>query len=237
MINVLILDDDPMVAKWNNSYVGKLEGFRAAGTAHTYEEAKRQLNDKRIDLLLLDIYIGADNGLELLQELRAESLWEGDVILITAASDAGSVKKAMRYGAVDYIMKPFDFERFQEAMMKYRSRRKLFEEHTVLDQQKLDEQWFPKGETKVDELPKGLSDNTFLTVIDGIIKVGKPAFSTEDVAAGTGISRVTVRKYLKYMAETGMAGERLIYGTVGRPQHLFLLDDEQQKKLLERVKE
>ncbi|WP_026689273.1 response regulator [Alteribacter aurantiacus] len=235
MINVLILDDDPMVAKWNKSYVGKLEGFSAVGIAHNYEDAKRFLKDKRIDLLLLDIYIGADNGLELLKELRAESLWEGDVILITAASDAGSVKKAMQYGAVDYIMKPFDFERFQEAMMKYQSRRKLFEEHDVLDQEKLDEHWFTQEEKKVGELPKGLSENTLLMVMHGIIKLGKPAFSTEDVATGTGISRVTVRKYLKYMAETGLLGERLTYGTVGRPQHLFLLDDEQKEKILERV--
>ncbi|WP_210237225.1 response regulator [Alteribacter natronophilus] len=235
MIHVLILDDDPMVAKLNHSYVGKLEGFHAAGTAHTFTEAKKQLNEKRIDLLLLDIYIGADNGLELLQEIRSEGSWEGDVILITAASDTGSVNKAMRYGAVDYIMKPFDFERFQGAMMKYRKRWKLFEEHAVLDQQKLDEQWFQETETAAEELPKGLSEKTIRAVIEGIIKIGKPSFSTEDVAGETGISLVTVRKYLKYMAETGMLGERLTYGTVGRPQHLFLLDDEQQKKLRARI--
>ncbi|MFC4736883.1 response regulator [Bacillus daqingensis] len=225
MIRVLIVDDDPMVAKWNETYVSKLNGFQAAGVVHTYADAKEKLRHGQVDLVLLDIYIGADNGLQLLQELRAESFWEGDVMLITAASDVDSVKKAMRYGAVDYIMKPFDFDRFREAMEKYKSRTKLFAEHEQIDQDRLDHQWFPKVEPVQEDLPKGLSVSTLKRVEEGVAALDKKAFSTEEVADVTGISRVTVRKYLKYLAETGALGERLTYGAVGRPQHLFLLEE------------
>ncbi|TDL30830.1 response regulator [Jeotgalibacillus sp. S-D1] len=226
MINVLVIEDDPMVSKLNQSYVQEVEGFRLTGAAFTFAEAVAFLEEKKVDLILLDIYIGGKNGLELLKKLRAEQKWNGDVILITAASDVQSVQTAMRHGAVDYIMKPFDFPRFQQALLSYKEKHVLFEEHETLDQQKLDESWFSYQEQAKTELPKGLSTNTLRLIVETIQALPDAAFSTDQVAEKSCISTVSVRKYLRFLSETGVLGERLTYGSVGRPLHLYVMRKE-----------
>lgn len=64
MINVLIVDDDAMVAELNRRYVAQLSGFHCCGTASTLEKAKEIIfhSDHHIDLILLDIYMQKENG-------------------------------------------------------------------------------------------------------------------------------------------------------------------------------
>ena len=50
-----------------------------------------------------------------------------DVIMISSASDMPAIKKALRYGVVDYLIKPFQFTRFQEALSAYREEHQLLE--------------------------------------------------------------------------------------------------------------
>ncbi|PPA71036.1 response regulator [Jeotgalibacillus proteolyticus] len=226
MINVLVIEDDPMVSKLNQSYVNEVEGFRLAGAAYTYAEAAALLEQQKVDLILLDIYIGAKNGLDLLKNLRTEQNWNGDAILITAASDVQSVQTAMRHGAVDYIMKPFDFPRFQQALLSYKEKHILFQAHDTLDQKKLDERFFALKESAQIELPKGLSTNTLRTIVKTIESLPESAFSSEHVAEKSSISTVSVRKYLKFLAEAGVLGERVTYGSVGRPLHLYVIRKE-----------
>lgn len=59
MINVLIIDDDAMVAELNRRYVAQIPGFQCCGTASTLEKAKEIIfnSDTPIDLILLDIYM------------------------------------------------------------------------------------------------------------------------------------------------------------------------------------
>lgn len=59
MINVLIIDDDAMVAELNRRYVAQIPGFQCCGTASTLEKAKEIIfnSDTSIDLILLDIYM------------------------------------------------------------------------------------------------------------------------------------------------------------------------------------
>ena len=74
MINVLIVDDDAMVAELNRRYVAQLSGFHCCGTASTLEKAKEILfhGEHHIDLILLDIYMQKENGLDLLPVLHSE---------------------------------------------------------------------------------------------------------------------------------------------------------------------
>lgn len=68
MINVFIIDDDAMVAELNRRYVAQIPGFQCCGTASTLEKAKEVIfhSDVQIDLILLDIYMQKENGLDLL---------------------------------------------------------------------------------------------------------------------------------------------------------------------------
>ena len=85
MINVLIVDDDAMVAELNRLYVGRVSGFRCSGTASTLVKAREMINDKdlEIDLVLLDVYMQQDSGLDLLPAIRASGR-AIDVIMITS---------------------------------------------------------------------------------------------------------------------------------------------------------
>ena len=128
MINVLIVDDDPMVAELNRRYLEQVDGFRWQGSVSTIQAAKQMLleGDAPIDLVLLDIYMQKDNGLDLLPVIR-QMPNNVDVIMISSASDMPAIKKALRYGVVDYLIKPFQFTRFQEALSAYREEHELLE--------------------------------------------------------------------------------------------------------------
>ena len=117
MINVLVVDDDAMVAELNRCYVGQIAGFTCCGTASTLQQAKEMVLNSQlpIDLILLDVYMQQDNGLDLLPELR-NARRPVDVIVISSAADANTIKKSLNYGVVDYLIKPFQFSRFEEAL-------------------------------------------------------------------------------------------------------------------------
>ncbi len=72
-------------------------------------------------------------------------------------------------------------------------------------------------------LPKGLTRLTLQSVWEWIKQRNKQSFSTEDLANEIGISRVSCRKYLVYMAEIGVLDTDIFYGSVGRPVYLYKL--------------
>ena len=68
-----------------------------------------------VDLVLLDVYMQQDNGLDLLPVIRASGR-PIDVIMISSAADAATIQTSIHYGVVDYLIKPFQFPRFEEAL-------------------------------------------------------------------------------------------------------------------------
>ena len=111
MIKVLIVEDDPMVAQFNQKYIEEIEGFTVVAVAHSGHEALVKVNEYQVDLVLLDIFMPGQNGLRVLQEIRTKQE-EIDVIFITAASDAQTIQQALRYGAIDYLIKPLHLNAF-----------------------------------------------------------------------------------------------------------------------------
>jgi two-component system, CitB family, response regulator DctR len=111
-IKVLLIEDDPMVQHVNQLFIEKIEGFSVAGVASSGKEGKELIQTLKPDLVLLDVYMPGQDGLSLIQELRQEQI-DVDIIAVTAANDTPTVKSFMRYGVMDYIVKPFTFERMQ----------------------------------------------------------------------------------------------------------------------------
>ena len=70
MINVLIVEDDPMVATINQSYVNMLEGFSVAGVVANSADAQAVLANQRIELILLDVYLQNESGVDLFTQLN-----------------------------------------------------------------------------------------------------------------------------------------------------------------------
>ena len=92
MIDVLIVEDDPMVRELNKRYLSQVEGFQLKGIAASFQEALTFLREEHIDLILLDIYMPGRNGVELLTEIRRQNQ-AVDVIVISAASEMDVVQK------------------------------------------------------------------------------------------------------------------------------------------------
>ncbi|MDP4155407.1 MAG: response regulator [Bacillota bacterium] len=223
MIRVMIVEDDPMVAEFNKRYLEQVQGFKLMATAGTVDEAIKKLEKLEIDLILLDIFMPGRLGLELLTYLREQEK-ETDVIIISAASDMERIKKALRYGVVDYLIKPFEFERFSKALATYKEQTRVIQSQNQISQDVLDQQLLHRDEKPLmEELPKGLTKDTLKQIWEAIQELKHDQFSTEDVVKLVGISRVSVRKYLNFLKDIGILDVKVIYGTVGRPvyQHEF----------------
>ncbi len=218
MINVLIVEDDPMVAEMNKFYLSQVEGFHCAGWAGSTVQALELLQQPQqsIDLVLLDIYMKEHSGLDLLADIRHANI-EVDVIIISAASDKTSIRYALQNGAVDYLIKPFEFERLRAALSTYRERHSLLYNSSSLAQAELDLLTQPGQAPGKTELGKGLTRVTFKLIWDTISVHATPVFSSEEIAGQTGLSRVSVGKYLTAMEELGILELETTYGTIGRP--------------------
>ena len=227
MINVLIIEDDPMVAKFNAIYLESIPGYSLAGIAENAEEGWIFYQKNKVDLILLDVYMGGKTGLELLSDFRRATN-PVDVIIITAANDKESVQTALRYGAVDYLIKPFSFERFQKALLQYAQKHRVMKDNENVSQEEIDTFLLnsEKPKSAVLELPKGLTVRTFSTIVKQIIKRQRGAFSAADLAVETGISRVSVRKYINHLVEKDMLTVDIVYQETGRPLHRFILKPE-----------
>lgn len=70
------------------------------------------------------------------------------------------------------------------------------------------------------ELPKGLNKETLLQIMD-FLEIRQDSFTTEEIAEGVKLTRVTVRRYLEYLEQAGELTSQLKYGTVGRPVRIW----------------
>ena len=120
MIQTLVVDDDFRVVEINSAYVERVPGFSVCGHAFTAKAALEAATTEKPDLILLDLYLPDEHGLQLLRRLRAVPD-PPDVIVITAARDVATVRASMQLGVVHYLVKPFSFERLSEQFRAYKA--------------------------------------------------------------------------------------------------------------------
>ena len=230
MIRVLLVEDDPMVAELNRIYVNRVEGFETTASVRNGQEALEILQKWPVDLVLLDIFMAGPTGIDLLSEVRAMAL-DVDVIFVTAARDTKTIGRALKLGAVDYLIKPFEFERLEQALRNYRETHQVMREARTVSQSELDKS-LRRNSVEArsrGQLPKGL-DRTTLGAVFGTItdrEDGSPGFTCEEIARVVGLSRVSARKYLEFLCRIKVLRMELSYGTVGRPVHRFKLQRDQ----------
>ncbi|WP_398574155.1 response regulator [Staphylococcus equorum] len=222
MLNILIVEDDPMVAQINQQFIKKIDDQTSVDIASNVKEAIKHIENKEIDLLLLDIYMPEENGLTFLKYVREQG-YKIDAILITAATDIEEIQTAFRYGAVDYLIKPFDFERFQQSLLRYKKGLTFFNKTSSINQTDIDAEFLNKEVVDRDselKLPKGVTEATLQVIIDKMKSFEENEFSTDDISKRVNISRVSVRKYLKFLTDIEVLEESLNYG-IGRPINFY----------------
>jgi len=102
---ILVVDDEADVA-YSFQRVLAEEPVEVLGVTSGSEGLKR-LRKESFDLVLLDVRIGAEHGIEIFRQLRKEHSRQL-VIVMTAHGTAQTAIEAMKLGAFDYILKPFD---------------------------------------------------------------------------------------------------------------------------------
>ena len=221
MKNVLIIEDDPMVSLINRKYIEFIKDFKVIDLVYTEEEVLKVLDREKIDLILLDYYLPKQNGLEILKTIRNKGCL-ADVIMITAANSAEEVKAAFAYGVIDYLIKPFEFDRFKEAINKYISKHKLLKENKNLEQKELD--ILSQKEQLSIEVPKGLSKKTLEKVIELLEKESSKQWTIREISECLGISNVSIKKYMDHLEKIKKVKMSSSYGNVGRPEYKYTLN-------------
>lgn len=218
-IDVVIIEDDPMVVEVNRGFINAVQGFRVAGVARTGREAIEMVKELIPELVLLDIYLPDIDGVTTLQEIRRLGL-PVDVIIITAAHNAETIQSVFRYGAIDYIVKPFKFTRLKAALNCYATLHNRFKCQGQMNQNEIDSLALSRGQQLDEGVPKGLNEITLKQVYLFLLKEGA-ALSAEEVAEGVGLARVTARRYLDFLEKSGRVILELQYGSVGRPVNRY----------------
>ncbi|SKC41948.1 response regulator [Krasilnikoviella flava] len=226
-LDVLVVEDDFMVASIHRRFVERVPGFRVVGEAHSGADALAAVEALRPDLVLLDVHLPDMSGIEVLRRLRAAGHDLG-VVVITAAREADTVRAAAAGGAAHYLVKPFASDDLRARLEAFRRA------HEALDgldrpggagQAEIDALLAPQpsrhGSAERPALPKGLSQETADAVLAAL--AGGAEHSAAECADAVGVSRVSARRYLEHFATTGRAAVRLNYGTAGRPERRYRL--------------
>jgi len=220
VIDVIIVEDDPMVLEVNKTFLKRLPAFHYQGSANSGETALEKIHAEQADLVLLDIYLPDVSGVNLLMDIRQQDI-PIDVIAITAARDAETVQQLFRLGIIDYLVKPFRFDRFENALNNYEKMWSKLHRSESISQEDIDTWNYQNKDIHTDMLPKGLSDITLKQIILALIEHEKEAVTAEQLAQHLGLARVTVRRYLDYLEKQKRINVDMKYGRIGRPTHYY----------------
>jgi DNA-binding NtrC family response regulator len=165
---ILVADDEVVLANTLHKILGEL-GYNVA-LCNRGEEFFQHLAECKPDLVLLDIYMGEVNGIQLLNQMRSEG-WGMPVIMMTAHSDVSLAVRAMKEGAADFVVKPFDLNHLDVLIERNLEHARL-ETRVKLLQEELEEQRSrsgiigkSEGLRKVMEIAEKLAQGEHTTVL------------------------------------------------------------------------
>ena len=220
MYQVIIVEDDPMVAEIVRQYAEHNTELAIAGAFSNGRDALDFIRSHQVDLILLDYYMPVMDGREFLTKLRAEGFL-ADVIMVTAASDAGHVGELYSFGVSDYLIKPFDYNRFQTALKRFTARRAAFSGDKAFSQEELDKVISPEGHRPSQMVDKGIHPVTLEIICSFLREHRSEKLSIEDIAKNVSLSRVTLRRYMNYLIDKNSVIGGVDYTTGGRPSAVY----------------
>jgi two-component system LytT family response regulator len=116
-MRVLIVDDEPLARRHLEKLLAREPDVILCGSCRNVREARESLGERRPDAAFVDIEMPGASGLDLARELRNAAV---PVVLVTAHPEHAI--EAFDADAADYLLKPFDQERFRRAMARVRER-------------------------------------------------------------------------------------------------------------------
>jgi response regulator of citrate/malate metabolism len=212
-LRVLVVDDDFRVANLHAGIVSALLGFTVGATVRTLAEARSALDTAQFDLALVDVYLPDGSGIDLVREMRCEAM------MLTAATEAETVRAALSAGALAYLVKPFDHAALASRLAGYARYRRLLSVPVVTprDIDAAVEALRPSGASGTAATPPSPTKNLVLRAV----RDAPNALSAAEVSAATGVSRATAQRYLATLVGAGSLRMRLRYGSTGRPEQEY----------------
>ncbi len=214
-----------MVAQINRQYIQQIPEFCVDAIFEEAQSAWNYLQNNTVNLVLLDVFMPGMDGITLLHKIRSEKI-KCAVIIITAATEMSTVHDGLRLGIIDYLIKPYTFERFQEAIKKYTNRMNLLNNGTKANQEVVDQllknSITPEKITNI-KLEKGLNAQTLELILFHLQKTQSKEHTCETLSKASNLSKVTVRRYLNYLIEEGSVSSSIDYETGGRPRIIYTL--------------
>ncbi|AZS47538.1 response regulator [Microbacterium oxydans] len=209
-VRVLILDDDFRVAQLHQGIVDDHPGFAVTGTVRSLAEARDSVRASRPDLLVADVFLPDGDGIALVRESGI------DAILISAADDAATVRRALRSGALGYLVKPFERRALSSLLDRYIRYRNLLSGDRALRQEDVDRALaILHGAGEPVSISRSATEQLVLAAL------GDGEASAAEVGERVGISRATAQRHLAALAARTVVEVRLNYGSTGRPEHRY----------------
>jgi len=224
--HVWIVEDDFRVAKIHADYVHTIKGFSVTENLRTGQETidKLKITSHLPAIVLTDLYIPDVEGSSLIAHIR--HLYPSiKIIVISAATEIKLVKEVIDLGILDYLIKPFEQQRLQQAFNKYLQEFSVFQKSTNVTQNDLDALLYHESTTKLepeDTFVKGIDLRT-LQAVRSIFEESKTQeLTASQLSELIGSSRSTARRYLEYLVSEQFLQTKLLYGSVGRPERKYV---------------
>ncbi|GAK08849.1 response regulator [Geomicrobium sp. JCM 19038] len=220
MIDVLICEDDFRIADIHKSLIEQYAELNCIGKTNSIIDTKRMLEENKVDLLLLDIYLPDDIAVKRLGEFRVlrPNL---DVIVVSASNHDEHIKKSLRYGVYDYILKTDSLKRLKSSLTSYIKYFHAIEAQQTFNQDTIDHLIYKQQQYEpIKVLPKGI-DGITLDLVRHQLMTHQDGLTAEELSEHLGASRTTARRYLEYLIRLKHAKVMPIYGIVGRPERRY----------------
>lgn len=216
MIRVLVVEDEPVAAEAHRAYVDRTPGFRTAAVARTGAAALDALAHTPVELVLLDLNLPDTHGIQLCRRIRGAGA-DVDVLAVTSARELATVRAAAVHGVVGYLLKPFTYPALRDRLMAYAEyRERLTGGGAAAGQADIDRALERGRRIGATPLPKGMGRETLDAVVNAVR--GADGLSATEIAQVIGTSRITARRYLEYLADSGLVDRSPRYGGTGRPE-------------------
>ena len=222
MYSVIIVEDDPMVAAINLKYTQLNSNLEVVGQFTNGKDALDFLETHDADLAIVDLYMPVMNGVDFMQELRNRK-HPIDLIVVTAANDADHIRRLLSLGVIEYLIKPYEYDRFNQALSTFLEYKENLASEQHLTQHQLD-QLLRRNNAELntsEALGKGLQQKTLDLIMNYMKEHIGEGLTSERLSTDTNLSRVTIRRYMNYLLEKEIITSEIDYSTGGRPSIIY----------------